>query len=72
MDYRGTVKGGVIVLDPGVSLPEGQGVVVTPAVTTSTNLDELPGAGMWGDRTDIGDTTQWALDLRRAMERRNS
>ena len=35
MSYRGTVKNGVVVLEPGVSLPEGTSVRVEPeAVAT--------------------------------------
>lgn len=39
MVYKGTVKGGTVVLEDGVSLPEGTPVKVEP-------LDELP---TWGE-----------------------
>jgi hypothetical protein len=36
MTYKGTVRGGVIILEPGADLPEGQAVEVRPALSNST------------------------------------
>jgi hypothetical protein len=48
MTYRGTVKGGVVVLEDPNVLPEGTEVAVSPA---EENIDaqELPVAPAWDD-----------------------
>lgn len=45
MNYRGTVRDGVVVLDPGVQLPDGLEVVIKPleASSGSTSPSSFPG-----------------------------
>lgn len=69
MDYRGTVKDGVVVLEAGAELPEGQLVEVTPLVIAES--DPLPAAGLWRDRADLGDTPTATRNLRQAANRRS-
>jgi hypothetical protein len=68
MEYRGTVQGGVVVVEAGAILPEGQMVDVTP-VPSAVDGD-LPAAGLWRDRTDLGETAEVARELRRATNDR--
>ena len=72
-DYGGSVQGGVIVLEPRQRLPEGQAVDVIPLQPPppAADEDDLPGAGLWQDRTDLGDTAEAALELRRATDQRS-
>jgi hypothetical protein len=72
MTYRGVIKDGVVVLADGGTLPEGQVVDVTPIPLAAAELDndDFPGFGLWKDRTDLGDTGEYSLKLRRAMEER--
>jgi hypothetical protein len=76
MTYRGVVKDGVVVVTDGGELPEGQLVEVTPVpllarVPDATpETDDFPGFGLWKDRTDMGDTSEFSLKLRRSMEER--
>ena len=74
MTYRGIVAQGVIVVTDGSSLPEGQVVDVTlvPAAECPAEPEDLPGFGLWKDRTDIGDTAEFAARLRRSMEERRT
>ena len=45
MNYRGRVRDGVVVLDPGVQLPDGLEVVIEPLDATSgpTSPSSFPG-----------------------------
>lgn len=81
MSYRGRVRGGVIVLEPSVSLPENTEVEVivppngkhqpTRGAQLVEALREAGVIGAWRDRGDIGDSVEYARELReRAQERR--
>jgi hypothetical protein len=72
MSYRGVVKGGVIVLEPNVHLAEGQTVEVTEITEAADVSNELPGAGLWRDRTDLKDSADESLRIRRSMEHRDA
>jgi hypothetical protein len=67
MSFRGTVQGGVIRL-VGAVLPDGQVVDVTPVPPVPP--PPLPAAGLWADRTDLGETAEASLELRRLAESR--
>ncbi len=59
-------------LEPGVLLPEGQRVEVIP-LTPSAEVgddDDLPGAGLWRDRAELGDSAAVASELRQATSDR--
>ena len=66
------VKSGVVVLEPNAHLAEGQNVEVIEITEVNPSSDELPGAGLWGDRTDLGNSAHESLRLRRSMERRET
>ena len=68
MTFRRTVQGGVIRL-VGTALPDGQVVDVTP-VPPPLPPPPLPAAGLWADRTDLGETGEASLALRRLAESR--
>ena len=71
MDYQGTVRGGVVLLDSPASLPDGVVVTVTPVdppTIPPTIPPTLPAAGLWRDRTDLGDSADASLRLRRGIE----
>jgi hypothetical protein len=74
MSYRGTVKNGVVVLEPGAQLQEGSTVEVVAIEPASKPLapatGDLPAFGLWRDRRDIPDSAKASLDLRRQMEHR--
>jgi hypothetical protein len=70
MSYRGTIKNGVVVVEAGVRLPEGQTVVVTTVPEISTEAADLPAFGIWSDRKDLGDPAEASFRLRRETERR--
>jgi hypothetical protein len=56
MTYRGKVKGGAIVLEPGVELPEGVEVSVRVAAATSSDaVDPLFGMSDLAVDTGISD-----------------
>lgn len=59
MDYRGTVQGGVVVLDSGAALPDGTRVRVTADVTANRPIDAPR-------QPDIGTTTDPAWSARLA------
>jgi hypothetical protein len=52
MTYRGIVSNGVVVLE-GEKPPEGTVVEITPVVPAPKSFAELPGFGIWRDRTDL-------------------
>jgi hypothetical protein len=54
MTYRGTVRGGVIVLSSDIALPEGAEVVVVVSEGGPTKTSE---AGVWSKLADLG---RWA------------
>jgi hypothetical protein len=70
MTYRGTVKNGVIVLESGFDLPDGQPVEITTLPADSAAATDLPGFGLWRDRADLSDAAAGSLRLRQAIERR--
>ncbi len=70
MSYRGVVKSGVVVLEPNAHLAEGQAVEVT--LTDPATTDVLPAAGLWRDRTDIADSVEESVRLRRSIENREA
>jgi hypothetical protein len=70
MSYRGIFKSGVVVLDPNLHLAEGQAVEVVEIAEQSSTVDALPAAGLWRDRTDIADSGDESLRLRRSIEDR--
>jgi hypothetical protein len=85
MIYRGKVKGGVVVLEPGVQLPDGTDVSVEPLevrqvqapappelspVRTGADLQGSDLIGIWADRTDIGDSREFARRLRKQASQR--
>jgi hypothetical protein len=70
MSYRGTVKNGIVVLEGGVKLPDGQSVEVTTLPANSPTANDLPGFGLWQDRTDLTDAAEDSLRLRKAIEHR--
>ena len=67
MTYRGQVKNGVVVLE-GSHLPEGTEVEVVPLKDRGSSLANHPAFGMWKDRTDIADSAEYSLKLRRRVE----
>jgi hypothetical protein len=74
MSCRGTVKNGVVVLEPGAHLAEGSTVEVvaigpgTKPVAAASG--ELPAFGLWRDRKSPPDSGEASLELRRQIERR--
>jgi len=52
MTYRGIVSNGVVVLE-GEKPAEGTVVEVTPVTSLPESFRDLPGFGIWRDRTDI-------------------
>jgi len=71
MTYRGIVRGGVVVPEDGVILPEGAEVEISAADLTSTS-DSVPGFGLWRDRPDMTDSAEASLRLRREAEKRSA
>jgi hypothetical protein len=69
MTYRGTVKNGIVVLEAGVELPEGQPVEVVTLPETAAATSDLPGFGLWRDRTELESAAEESLRLRRETER---
>jgi hypothetical protein len=58
MTYRGTIKNGGVVLEPGVKLPEGTEVIVT-AVNTSGEEVSAPGAqSVWQKLLELEGSAQ--------------
>jgi hypothetical protein len=70
MSYRGTVKNGIVVLEDGAELPDGQPVEVTALPLDPANTSDLPGFGLWRDRIDLPDAAEESLRLRSAIEHR--
>jgi hypothetical protein len=69
MTFRGTFQQGVIVLADGQKLEEGQEVVVLPlqSATVPAPQEELPGFGLWRDRTDLPEDSAEAGEMLRRM-----
>ena len=80
--YRGQIKDGKIELKDSPALPEGVEVIVVLVEAESEFLPERgitgaellasPMVGIWADRDDIGDTVEFARELRRKSEQRGS
>jgi hypothetical protein len=74
MSCRGTVKNGVVVLEPGAELPEGAAVEVVAigagAKAVALTSEDLPAFGLWRDRSEFADSADASLELRRQIERR--
>ena len=79
MEYAGHVHKGQIRLARGVNLPEGAQVVVRLVDEDSDVAQGVTGAdllaaefiGVWASRDDIGDTAEFADELRRKSEHRD-
>jgi hypothetical protein len=77
--YEGFVQNGQIHLDGDEHLPEGARVIVTlvgddPGEVRGITGEELlaaPFIGVWADRDDIGDTAEFAEELRRRWQSRD-
>ncbi len=72
MTYRGIVKNGVVVVEPGAKIPEGTPVQVVPLDQDAHKGGELPAFGLWRDRTDLPDSGAASLKLRAQAEKRDS
>jgi predicted DNA-binding antitoxin AbrB/MazE fold protein len=77
MTIKAHFDGKVFVPDEPVDLPKGERIELDvrrpPGEQnhmTAAELARSEFAGMWRDRTDIGDSTEWARQLRRKIERR--
>jgi hypothetical protein len=78
MTIKAHFDGKVIVPDEPVDLPVGQQVELQVVdvgpkpkkYMTARELAESPVVGMWADRTDITDSTEFVNELRRRIERR--
>jgi hypothetical protein len=71
MTFRGIVQNGIVLLEAGAKLPEGQPVEVTALPSEATDPADLPGFGLWRDRDDLPNSAAEAsLRLRQAIERR--
>ena len=74
MTYRGIVKNGVIVIEAGGELPDGQVVDVTTVSTTAprgdSKTENLPAFGLWKDRGEWSDSAEAARQLRQMTESR--
>ena len=71
MGFRGTVKNGVIVLEPGAKLPEGQSVEVIELPADASAASGIPGFGLWKDRGEFTDAAEASRQLRRDIENRS-
>lgn len=71
MTYRGIVRGGVVVPEEGVMLPEGAEVEILSA-EPAPPTDSVPGFGLWRDRADMTDSGEASLRLRREAEKRSA
>lgn len=69
MRYTGRVRNGVVLLDDGTPLPEGARVEVF--TVSEEGPVSLPAFGLWRDRSDMTDSAEASLSLRRATERRD-
>jgi hypothetical protein len=79
MEYVGYVHKGRIQLTGGVNLPEGVQVIVKLVDEDDDVAQGVTGAellaakfiGVWAGRDDMGDTAEFADELRRKSEHRN-
>jgi len=69
MTIRAIYENGVFRPTEKVDLPESTSVVFEPRLVPDDQ--DLPGFGLWQDRTDLPDAAEASLQLRRAMERRS-
>ena len=75
---HGRIQGGTIVLPKPLPLPEGTEVTVRietvgdskPAAEQSGNLISLPFFGMWADRSDMADGSEWLRKERQKWQQR--
>ena len=58
MTYRGRVKDGTIVLEPGTSLPEGTEVLIQPVEPATTENNEADGRNIWQKLMELSGTAQ--------------
>jgi len=69
---------GMLIVDEALPLPAGDVEVIILRIPTKVvqrrhavkSLSELPACGIWKDRSDISDSGEYALKLRRQIEGR--
>jgi hypothetical protein len=77
IEIKAHFDGKVLVPDEPVDLPQGRQLtlqVIEEATTTGMTGAELAGSdlvGIWKDRTDIGDSLEFARKLREQAQRRS-
>jgi hypothetical protein len=75
---QGTIRGGAIVLADSLPLPEGAEVIIrieaqpAPLAPSAAggNFEDLPFFGMWADRSDLCDSTDWVRRQRAQWQQR--
>lgn len=70
MTYRGVISHGSIVLKDNPQLPEGTVVEVRPVEPSGLSLASHEACGIWADRTDLHDSSEFAQTLRQQVESR--